>query len=82
MRIKEKKGGRITVVTLGGKTAEDMVRKALAMGADEGRDHFCPGPRGLDSFATAYLLSQAIRKVGKFDLVLAVARRRIGTLEP
>ncbi len=57
-------------MTLGGKTAEDMVRKALAMGADEGRMISVPDLEGLDSFATAYLLSQAIRKVGKFDLVL------------
>jgi len=70
LRIKEKKGGRITIVTVGRKTAEDMVRKALAMGAEEGRIISAPDLEGLDSFATAYLLSQAIRKVGKFDLVL------------
>jgi electron transfer flavoprotein beta subunit len=71
LRLKEKKGGRITVLTLGeGKAAEDIVRKALAMGADEGRILSAPDLEGLDSFGTAYLLSQAIRKVGQFDLVL------------
>ena len=70
LRLKEKKGGRITLLTLGEKAAEDMVRKALAMGADEGRMISVADFEGLDSFATAYLLAQAIRKVGKFDLVL------------
>jgi electron transfer flavoprotein beta subunit len=70
LRIKEKKGGRITILTLGDQTAEEMVRKALAMGADEGRIISAAALEGLDSFATAYLLSQAIRKIGKFDLVL------------
>ena len=70
LRIKEKGGGRVIILTLGRKTAEDMVRKALAMGADEGRIISVPDPDGLDSFATAYLLSRAIGKVGNFDLVL------------
>jgi electron transfer flavoprotein beta subunit len=70
LRLKEKKGGRITILTLGIKTAEDIVRKSLAMGADEGRIISAPDIEGLDSFATAYLLSQAIRKIGKFDLIL------------
>jgi electron transfer flavoprotein beta subunit len=70
LRLKEKKGGRITVLTLGGKAAEDIVRKALAMGADEGRILSAPDLERLDSFGTAHLLSQAIRKVGRFDLVL------------
>ncbi len=71
LRIKEKqKAGRITILTMGGKPAEDMVRKTLAMGSDDGRIISAPEGDGLDSFATAYLLAQAIRKVGKFDLVL------------
>jgi electron transfer flavoprotein beta subunit len=40
------------------------------MGADDGRILSVPDLEELDSFGVAYLLSQAIRKVGKFDLVL------------
>lgn len=70
LRIKEKSGGQITVLTIGDPKAEEMMRKALAMGADEGRIISAPALEGLDSFATAFLLSQAIRKIGKFDLIL------------
>ncbi len=70
LRIKEKKGGRITVLTVGLPAVEDMVRKALAMGADEARVISDPGSQGLDSFGTARILSQAIKKLGKFDLIL------------
>ncbi len=71
LRIKEKnKTAKITVLTVGGKPAEDILRKALAMGSDEARIISVPDLEGLDSFGTAYLLAQAIRKVGKFDLVL------------
>jgi electron transfer flavoprotein beta subunit len=70
LRIKEKKGGRITVLTVGPTTAEDMVRKALAMGAEEGWIISGPALEEADSFATARILAQAIKKVGDFDLVL------------
>ena len=70
LRLKEEKGGRITVITLGDKSAEDIVRKALAMGADEGLIISDPSLEESDGFGTAHILSQAIRKIGKYDLIL------------
>lgn len=70
LRINEEKEGHITILTLGDKTAEDIVRKALAMGADEGLILSDPSFEESDGFGVAYILSQAIRKRGKYDLIL------------
>jgi len=70
LRIKETKGGKITVLTLGDSSAEGVLRKALAMGADEAVILADPAFDGSDGFGTAYLLAQAIQKNGKYDLIL------------
>lgn len=70
LKIKEAKGGKVTVLTLGTKFTEDVMRKAVAMGADEGFILSDPAFEGSDGFATAYLLTQAVKKIGKFDLIL------------
>lgn len=70
VRMKEAKGGKITVITLGTINAEEAVRKALAMGADDGIILDDSAFAASDGFGTAYMLSQAVRKIGKFDLVL------------
>ena len=70
LRIKEKTGGRVSVITLGGRSSEDMVRKALAMGVDEGVMISDPVFDESDGFASALILARAIRKIGKYDLIL------------
>lgn len=70
LRIKEEKGGEITVITMGEKSAEDIVRKALAMGADDALIISDAASEESDGFAAAYILSQAIKKIGKYDLIL------------
>jgi electron transfer flavoprotein alpha subunit len=63
-------GGTCTVFTLGPASAEDVLREAVAWGADSGV-HLCdPAFAGSDTLATARALSAAIRKCGAFDLVL------------
>jgi electron transfer flavoprotein beta subunit len=70
MRLKEKHGGKITVVTLGSPTSVRVVKHALSMGADEGVVLADQGFEGSDSFGTAYILTKAIQKIGDFDLIL------------
>lgn len=70
VRIKEAKGGKITVVTLGTKNAEDAIRKALAMGSDDGIILDDKAFEFSDGFGTAHALSQAVKKIGAFDLIL------------
>jgi len=71
IRLVEKHGGKCAVLTMGPPQAEEALRRALAMGADEAY-HVCGREfAGADTWATSYALAQAIRKVGEFDLVLA-----------
>lgn len=70
LRIKESKKGKVTVLTLGDKSGDGVIRKALAMGADEAVLLSDPAFQDSDSFAIAHILSKAIGKIGKVDLVL------------
>jgi electron transfer flavoprotein beta subunit len=70
IRIKEQHGGQITILTIGDDSASRAVKHALAMGADEGILLQDPTFEGSGSFATAYILSQTIQKIKKFDLIL------------
>ena len=70
VRLKEKFGGKVTVVTMGPPQAEAALREAISMGADEG---VLVGDRafaGSDTWATSYTLSGAIRRIGAFDLII------------
>jgi electron transfer flavoprotein beta subunit len=62
---------RITAVSFGPKSAHAAIKRALAMGADDGILISDIGLEALDGFATACVLGEAIRKAGKADLVLA-----------
>ena len=70
IRIKEKYGGQIVILTIGGNTAASALKHALAMGADEGIILNDKAFQGSDSFSTAYILSSAIQKIKNYDLVL------------
>jgi electron transfer flavoprotein beta subunit len=69
-RLKDKHGGTITVVSLGPAKAADVVKHAIAMGADEGFVLQDEAFEDLDSFGIAYVLGKAIQKIGGYDLVL------------
>lgn len=62
-------GSTVTVVTMAPESNKEVVRKALAMGADDALLLADPALEGSDAWATAYALAGAIRKNG-FDLVL------------
>jgi electron transfer flavoprotein beta subunit len=70
LRIKERLGGKITILTIGDDSATRVAKHALAMGADEGILLQDPVFEGSDSFATAHILSRAVQKIREFDLVL------------
>ncbi|HSZ37881.1 MAG TPA: FAD-binding protein [Acidimicrobiales bacterium] len=62
--------GTCTVVTLGPPSAEDVLREAIAWGADAGL-HLCdPAFAGSDTLATARALAAAVEMSGPYDLVL------------
>jgi electron transfer flavoprotein beta subunit len=70
LRVKEKHGGKITAITVGTDESKEVVRRALAMGADEGIVLSDDAFAGSDSLATAHILAQTIQKIDAFDLVL------------
>ncbi|MDI6775833.1 MAG: electron transfer flavoprotein subunit beta/FixA family protein [Syntrophales bacterium] len=60
LRLKEKFGGEVTVVSLGPARVMETIRTALAMGADKGI-HICdPAFDGADAYTTATALAAAI----------------------
>ncbi len=69
LRIKDAQGGKITILSLGANLLREVVKRPLAMGADElillEDDAFTEG----DSWATAYALAMAIKKMGEYDLI-------------
>jgi electron transfer flavoprotein beta subunit len=70
VRIKEKHGGKVTAITMGPPQAEQVLRGAVAVGADEGILLSDREFAGADTLATSYTLSRAIRKIATFDLIL------------
>ena len=66
--LKEKLGGRVTAVTLGGEDDEEILRKCLAMGADNAI-RIDPGDHQLDSFVTSRILAKVIQGL-EYDLIL------------
>ncbi len=70
LRIREKEGGSIHVVTMGPGQAAGIIREAFAMGVDYGALISDRKFGGADVLATSYALSQGIRKLGEFDLIL------------
>ena len=70
LRLREKSGGKVVVGTMGPPQAQAVVREAYMMGADEGYVFSDRRLGGADVLATSYTLSQAIRSVGDFDLIL------------
>ncbi len=70
LRIKDSVGGNITILSLGNNFVMDVMKKPLSMGADQMTLIQDEAVENLDAFATAYALSEAIKKVGEFDLIL------------
>jgi electron transfer flavoprotein beta subunit len=71
LRLKEEMGAKVVVVSMGPPQAEDALREALAMGADEAILLTDRCFAGADTWATATTLGMALNKVGDFDLVVA-----------
>jgi len=71
LRIRETEGGRISVITMGPPMAEEVLREAIALGADRGVLLTDRRMAGADTSVTSYTLARAIEKTcAGFDLVL------------
>lgn len=70
VRLKEQHGGKVTVLTMGPPQAEDALRDALAVGADEAILLSDRAFAGADTLATSYVLARAVEKAGPCDIIL------------
>ncbi len=70
VRLKERFGGKVTVVTMGPPQADAALREAISMGADEGFLVCDRAFAGSDTWATSYTLAGAIKKIGAFDIII------------
>jgi electron transfer flavoprotein beta subunit len=68
IKIKDKHGGKITVLTVGPANAKERIKELLAMGADEGV--LVVALDNIDYHMTATLLAEAVKKIGAYDMIL------------
>ena len=68
IKIKEKHGGKITVLTIGPTDAKERIKELLAMGADEAV--LVSPPEKYDYYVVSNLLASAIKKIGEYDIIL------------
>jgi electron transfer flavoprotein beta subunit len=69
LQIKERSGGTVTLLTMGPESAEDSIRKALAMGCDSAIMVSDPALHGTDWFGTCSVLAKALESA-EYDLIL------------
>ncbi len=70
LRLKEANGGKVAVMAMAPPSARENLVEALAMGADEGYLLTDRAFAGSDTWATSLVLSQGIRKIAGFDIIL------------
>jgi electron transfer flavoprotein beta subunit len=70
LKLKDRHGARVTVITMGPPAAVQVLRDSLYRGADEVVLLTDKAFAGADTLATSYALSLAVRKLGGADLVL------------
>ncbi len=70
LKLKDRHGGRVTVITMGPPAAVQVLRDSLFRGADEVVLLTDRAFAGADTLATSYALSLAVRKLGGVDVIL------------
>ena len=70
LTLTEKYGGSVKCVTMGPPQAQSVIVEAVCMGAESGTVFSDRKFAGADVLATAYTLSQGIRKCGNYDLII------------
>jgi len=68
LKIKEKFGGKITILTLGSPGAKENIKELLAVGGDEAI--LINSDENGDYYTSSQLLAKAIEKIGDYDIIL------------
>jgi electron transfer flavoprotein beta subunit len=70
IRLKEKHGGKATALCLGPEGAKEALKTCIAMGCDEAVLISDAALENADAMVTAYVLAQAIQKIGNVDAAI------------
>ena len=70
LSLAERFGGTVETITMGPPQAKAVIQETVCMGAQRGTVLTDRKFAGADVLATAYTLSQGIRKAGQFDLII------------
>ena len=70
LNLTEKHGGKVDVITMGPPQAKSVITEAICMGAESGTVLSDRKFAGADVLATAYTISQGIKKTGEYDLII------------
>lgn len=70
LSLSEKYGGSVYTITMGPPQAKDIIVEAISMGAVGGTLLSDRKFAGADVLATAYTISQGIKKCGEFDIII------------
>ena len=70
LTLTEQFGGTVQALTMGPPQAKAVIQETVCMGAERGTVLTDRKFAGADVLATAYTLSQGIRKCGEFDLII------------
>lgn len=73
IQIRDNVGGNITVISVGDEEAEEVIRREMAMGADEGIHLMDEAFEGSDGKGITAVLKAAVEK-GSYDLILTGAQ--------
>lgn len=70
IRLKERFGGKVTVLCMGPPQADESLKEAISLGADEAILLSDKAFAGADTWATAFTLAAAVKKIGQFDIII------------
>lgn len=70
LSLVERYGGNVDTVTMGPPQAKSVIQETICMGVSKGTVLSDRKFAGADVLATAYTLSQGVKKCGKYDLIL------------
>jgi electron transfer flavoprotein beta subunit len=70
LQLKERYGGEVTALSMGPSQVEEALREALGMGVDKAIQLTAKEFAGSDTWATAYTLGLAVKKIGAYDLII------------
>ena len=70
IRLKERFGGKVTVITMGPPQAESVLRESISRGVDEAILICDRAFAGADTLATSYTLAKSIAQIGAYDIII------------